>query len=184
MPPRLVLPRRGRSPPQAPQALAGVALRAHRAWRTMIGMTDPSPQAPALAETSRRRRRRGYLSIALITVLPAGAVLVGGQNTPLIEVGIVWLVGILAISFAPQFPAWQKAVAVLALPACAIAWRIVNLLRGETVCVSSSGHPATVCAGGRPAFGRVSDAMPVLIAVVLVTLAVLLVRAYRARADR
>ena len=127
------------------------------------------------------RPRRGYLSVALVTVLPAAIVLVLEQNAPPVLIGCVWLIGTLAVVFAPQFPAGQKVIAVALVPACAIGWRIVNLARGETVCLSSSDHAVTVCSGGRPAVSRIIGAAPVLIAVILIVVAALVLRLRRSR---
>ena len=137
--------------------------------------------AEPLAPEAGRRPRRGYLSVALVTVLPATIVLVLGQNAPLVMIGGVWLLGTLAVVLAPQFPVGQKAVAVALLPACAISWRIVHLARGETLCLSSSEHPVTVCSGGHPAVSRILVAASVLIAVALIIVAALVRRARRSR---
>jgi hypothetical protein len=141
-------------------------------------LAEPGPPEAA------RRPRRGYLSIALVTVLPAALVLVLGPNAPLVMVGAVWLIGTLAVVFAPQFPVGQKAVAIALLPAGAIAWRILNLARGETVCVSASDHPVAVCSGGHPGVNRVIEAMPVLVAVILVVAAVMIMRSRRSHVER
>lgn len=137
--------------------------------------------AEPLAPEARPRPRRGYLSIALVTVLPAAIVLLLGGNAPLVMVGGVWLLGTLAVVFAPQFPVGQKAVAVALLPACAISWRIVHLARGETLCLSSSEHPVTVCSGGHPALSWILVAASVLIAVVLIVVVALVMRSRRSR---
>jgi hypothetical protein len=135
---------------------------------------------PLAPEAGRRRPRRGYLSVALVTVLPAAIVLLLGENAPLVMVGGVWLLGTLTVVFAPQFPVGQKAVAVALLPACAIAWRIVHLARGETLCLSSSEHPVTVCSAGHPGVSRILVA-PALVAVVLIIIAALAMRSRRSR---